>query len=687
MDEAELEVEELDVVPPVLPSTRSELEPEPEQELEPEPEPELEREPLAALPPPALDSLGGGLEIGALDGLAAEEERIAEQLRFARVSSDLRYSAKVAAKRKERDLTVGNFSRAANRNAAEVHASVAAAPAGPEREMAAGVMAAAREDAVAVGHALHLKHTNSDRRYAARLEEKRIDKVDHQQEGDLEGDELMAVAPLPPALAARQAWLDGPSSGDGHPRRQKVVPGSGDSRPGRSIRCRHWMFVSCCYGHVHGVPAPHFVWLLLQAAIPTAETVTNYLVYLSWHSQTCAEEAISCNPIYSWAPSLGLSLQVFAALIVGIYWICRISSDAQTHGTPSRCVNLLCALLMSSGLAPLMYCMIVLRPQLKVDYPRDKRMLQHIGLLVLFTEVLPQALLQIFVSVVDRSNSYIATSLAIAVVGGASSCAAFETMSRIDAQAGSRFHTVTLVMRGAQITAMVSLIALLGCGFGQTAVGFLGPALMIFGLMISESYHRGEQGKAQAKAMRRTHLLGALQLLWFAAAFGQFYFGEHEANSYREGMALGGDEQYDCKTSRVVNLAVFSTALFACALPMSWLTDPKFGWARCRHKRYDEIIKEAETRIAAEGGDLFAEQVGALWRWCTFGELQDRQDTMSQDEMNRDSDDRYIDTDCCVHPLCSALLLFFALSCIYYISPTRDIASKENTTVMLRNPD
>jgi hypothetical protein len=360
-----------------------------------------------------------------------DDERIAEQLRLARVSADLRYSAKVAVKRRERGMTIGNYSRAANRNAASVLS---------ECNLAANAIKTARTEALEVGHALHLAHQKSHKRYAARLAEKQRD------------DELTAVAPVPTAV--QQAWAEKPG---GRRASRRHLHKNGTDRAKCPGCTRSWR--DCCSGTVRSVPSRYLLWLLFHAVLPTAETLTNYLVYLEWHSRVCTESEQSCHSVYSWASTLGLTLQGLAAAVVGLLHLCSVTlGETDTYSRSSRCEIVMHVLAMSFGFGPLMYVAIVIHQAWRHDFKRDKQILRQIGMLLVFFEVLPQALIQLYVSVVDRTSPTIMSSLLIAFLGGATACTTFELKDRQDAHTGSWFFIATVRMQTRHSTCASFLI-------------------------------------------------------------------------------------------------------------------------------------------------------------------------------------------------------------------------------------
>lgn len=166
-------------------------------------------------------------------------------------------------------------------------------------------------------------------------------------------------------------------------------------------------------------------------------------------------------------------------------------------------------------------------------------------------------------------------------------------------------------MRGAQLTGLVSLIALLGCAFGDTALAYTGPGLMILAIHIYESYNL----QHPSAVPWRRHLLGAIQVLWFAAAFGLFYLAEHDKN------LVDGDVSFDCRTSRVTTLTVCSAALFALLVPVVSLTDPKFGHKSFRAMHLSEAYMDEIARITSQGQAHTLEcQITAIWRYTgNFG--------------------------------------------------------------------
>ena len=163
-------------------------------------------------------------------------------------------------------------------------------------------------------------------------------------------------------------------------------------------------------------------------------------------------------------------------------------------------------------------------------------------------------------------------------------------------------------MRAAQITGLVSVIALLGCAFPQTAVMFLGPGLMLFVASIYDSYYLRQPNAT----LGRRHFVSAMQVLWFTAAAGQFYLAEHDQNLH----GFDGEESfmYNCKSSRVTLLAACSAFLFLLLLPIVWLADPTFGRRSCRAAQHTS--SETIARILSQGQEYVLEcQIAAIWRY------------------------------------------------------------------------
>jgi hypothetical protein len=101
-------------------------------------------------------------------------------------------------------------------------------------------------------------------------------------------------------------------------------------------------------------------------------------------------------------------------------------------------------LAMSFGFGPLMYTAIVMHQAWRHDFRRDMQILRQIGIILVAVEVLPQALIQFYVSVVDRTSPTIMSSLFIALLGGAAACTTFEVKGRQDARTGSWFFIATV---------------------------------------------------------------------------------------------------------------------------------------------------------------------------------------------------------------------------------------------------
>ena len=110
----------------------------------------------------------------------------------------------------------------------------------------------------------------------------------------------------------------------------------------------------------------------------------------------------------------------------------------------TRGVNAMYCLAMSFGFGNLMYVLIVLHQGWHHDFRRDEQIVRQVGLLLLFCEVLPQALLQFYVTVVDRSSPEIVASLFIALMGGAAASSMFEISDRPGVHLGSWFFVATV---------------------------------------------------------------------------------------------------------------------------------------------------------------------------------------------------------------------------------------------------
>lgn len=167
-------------------------------------------------------------------------------------------------------------------------------------------------------------------------------------------------------------------------------------------------------------------------------------------------------------------------------------------------------------------------------------------------------------------------------------------------------------MRGAQLTGLVSMIALLGCASVEPAVGYMGPGLMILAVSVYESYNL----QHPSAVPWRRQLLGTMQVLWFAAALGHFYLAEHDKDQ------VDGDVTSDCsRTPRVATLAMCSVALFVVLVPVVLLTDPKFGHKSFRAAHLSEAYMDEIARITSQGQAHALEcQIAAIWRYTgNFG--------------------------------------------------------------------
>eukprot|EP01045_Picozoa_sp_COSAG04_P004117 COSAG04_NODE_175_length_21521_cov_167.404071_9_plen_1287_part_00 len=294
------------------------------------------------------------------------------------------------------------------------------------------------------------------------------------------------------------------------------------------LRCKLCCF-ELCEIKVRGYRMPDFLQMLGGVAAPTADAWLDWGVtiafYLSgdvhWFEAALAINLLSgllSGGLLGWLlryPEKSPTAKRFPGDLPGAKQ--KFKAERQLRVAKARWQNTLPPVLVLGlpGLAPTAWTSMLLRAdgdalRTITDFAGGAKVLKLFKVAELIVEMMPQSILQTYVGVAygkfDPSSPtfsfLLPVSVTVSLLGAGSTVFGLEAEVRNAAakkemvSLGSRYGVVGLLLRTAQVTALIFWISLLGCAEKGWAAVAVVLGVLVFGGMCAEAVYRGRRMKA-----------------------------------------------------------------------------------------------------------------------------------------------------------------------------------------------